>query len=162
MSLERINTLSEQASGLQQEIKLNKDILTTIKKEDIHSYYAQIKKDSLALEEDFDNVVINETILQERKQITYKWLDEFYEEAIDRGIIHTLLKHGDKLKERFDLSNFEVSSNNDAYNLGYVPAKKSIEETNNYRFKFDLEKQQWQASTIEETVDKYMHLKKSD
>lgn len=160
MNNQRIIELSKEASFLQREIKLKKDILNIIKKEEIEPYYMQQKKDAIALDEDFNNVVINGVILQERKNITYVWQKEFYEEAIGRGIVHTLLKHGNKLKERFDLSQYTIPKKPENKSLGYTPPKKNLDEIEQYTINLNSEKTLWSAEQIEKKVDNYMCLKK--
>ncbi|MFP3725839.1 hypothetical protein U8V72_11615 [Priestia filamentosa] len=160
MSLDRLTKVSRKAVELKGAINLNELILDEIKNEDIYPYYLRQKKDSIALDNDFKNIVINGVILQERKNIKYNWLNAFYEEAEDRGIIHTVLKHGNKLKERFDLSSYKLLPSKDAASLGYTPSSKSYEEIEKRRRKLELERAQWKANSIEKSVEKYMSLKK--
>lgn len=160
MNIEKIDKLSKETAEFQKEIKLKKEVLKLIKDEEIKNYYINQKEETLALDEDFQNININGVILQERKNVTYSWSKDFYEEVIGCGIVHTLLKHGDKLKERFNLSDYVLPKDPENKTLGLVPYKKSVAEAEFYMINLDIEKQKWSANGIEQVVENYMRLKK--
>lgn len=159
LKLEKISELSQEAVEIQKKLKLEKVVLDELK-EEIKNEYLQLKEDTINLDEEFHNIKINSYILQEKKHVNYTWLDEFYEEAIDCGFVHTLIKHGNKLKERFDLSEYELPKDPENKSLNYRPQQKMMDEQKKEEEWVNAEVEKWQAETLEAKVERYMRYKK--
>lgn len=131
-------------------------------KEIIKSYYFKMKEETLKEDGDFDRIVIDDVILHEKLTTNYIWTDDFYEEIIDCGMAHLVLKHGNQLNKRFDLSPFELPKDPNNQKLHFSVASVGEEYKiilRQHEEKLEVEKQRWSALSLEELVDSYIRSK---
>lgn len=128
-------------------------------KEVIKEYYQEEKRAAIEENRDFDRVKIDDIFLQEVKKPTYSWLPTFRETLVDLGIAHLVLKNGNQLNKRFDLTEFELPINPENKSLHFYN-RKTEEQKSNEKTLLSKEEEKWELDTNEDLVKRYIRYKK--